>query len=72
MLITFNVIAGALSENGAPGTEVLQAVALIGGLGYVVGLCLLARAKGRSWAWGLMGLMCVVGGVVVPILKEKD
>ena len=71
VLITLNVISGALAENGSSGAGVLSGIALIGAVCYVVGLCFLARAKGRCWAWGLTGLMCVVGGITVPLLKER-
>lgn len=71
VLIVLNVISGSLAENGAPGSEILQSVGLIGGAAYVIGLCLLARAKGRNWAWGLTGLICVIGGITVPLLKER-
>ena len=71
ILVGANVIAGAISENGGGGSEAIQAVGLVGGVAYIVGLCLLARAKNRCWAWGLTGLLCVVGGISVVMLKEK-
>ena len=43
------------------------------GVGYVlviVGLCIYARMKGRSWAWGLFGLLSIIGIIVLYFLGE--
>jgi hypothetical protein len=67
-----NVIGGAIDESSpGAGGSLLKFLGIVGGLVYVAGLCFLARAKGRAWAWGLSGLFCLVGGIAVPLLKEK-
>ncbi len=67
-----NVLGGALAEegNGVFG-GLVKVLMLVGLVVYVGGLCLVAKNRGRSWAWGLTGLCCVVGGVVVLFLKPR-
>ncbi len=75
LLIVPNFIMGALSEGGTATSGAMEIIlgitSLLGAVSYVVGLCLVARSKGRHWTWGLTGLLCVVGGVVVLLLKTK-
>ena len=70
-----NVIRGALGDSSDGSSFVegfLKFVGLIGVAIYVVGLSLFARAKGHTWAWGLTGLACLVGGVSVAFLKDRS
>jgi len=51
--------------------DILKFVGIIGSLVYICGLCLFAKAKGRNPCWGLTGLLCLVGGITVAIIKER-
>ena len=51
--------------------DILKFVGLLGSIVYIVGLCLFAKAKGRSPFWGLTGLLCLVGGITVALIKER-
>lgn len=42
-----------------------------GTLGQVAGVCLLAQAKGRGGAWGLLGLLSLAGMVVVILIPGR-
>ena len=66
-------LAGALEEQGGGVAGGIVTMLMMGGVFvYVGGLCLVARNKGRSWAWGLTGLCCVVGGITVLFLKPRQ
>ena len=68
-----NVLEGSLAENGVGIAHgIVMALTMVGLVAYVVGLCLVAKNKGRSWAWGLTGLCCVVGGITVLFLKPRQ
>ncbi len=67
-----NVLEGSLAESGVGIPHgIVTALMMVGLVAYVVGLCLVAKNKGRSWAWGLTGLCCVVGGLAVLLLKPR-
>lgn len=75
MAIGANIIRGIMAESstaGSLGEGVLQVASLIGAAIYVVGLCFYSRAKGHNWAWGLTGLLCLVGGISVAFLKDRS
>ena len=72
LILIPSVVQGALAERGSVISPVImQSLLAIGIVIYVVGLCLIAKRRGHSWAWGLTGLCCVVGGVAVLFLKKR-
>ncbi len=65
-------MAGALEEQGSGvAGGIVTMLMMLGVFVYFGGLCLVSRNKGRSWAWGLTGLCCVFGGMVVLFLKPR-
>lgn len=48
---------------------------LLVGLGgtvlFIVGLALYAKAKGRHWAWGFLGLLWLIGLLVLGLLRDR-
>ncbi len=46
-------------------------VQLVGTVLLIVGLAFYAKAKGRSAAWGLMGLLSIIGLIVLALLKDE-
>ena len=56
--------AGALIEN--------PLIQLVGAAFVIVGLSYYAKAKGRTPAWGLMGILSIVGLIVLACLKDLD
>jgi hypothetical protein len=47
-------------------------VALVGTVLLIAGLSFYAKAKGRSPAWGLMGLLSIIGLIVLACLKDRS
>lgn len=48
-----------------------RSVMALGSLLLVAGLAMYAKAKGRSPAWGLMGLLSWIGLIVLAMLKDN-
>ncbi len=64
-------IAGNLMRAN-PDQETLGVVVLLVGTVLLIsGLAMYAKAKGRSPAWGLMGLLSLIGLVVLALLKDR-
>jgi hypothetical protein len=51
---------------------ILTLIELAGLVIYCVGLGIVARTKGHSAFWGLTGLLCMVGGIAVAFLKNRN
>ncbi len=45
--------------------------ALIGGILVVIGCCYYAKAKGHNGAWGLLGLLSLIGLLILVAFKDK-
>jgi hypothetical protein len=58
---------GAALPGAREGVSGLQG---LGALMVIVGLCIYARMKGRSWAWGLFGLLSIFGLIGLYFLGE--
>lgn len=63
-------IAGNLMRSNPENASTGLAVAVIGSVLLIVGLALYAMAKGRSPAWGLMGLLSIIGLIVLAMLQD--
>ncbi len=59
------------SADGQSLTWAGVAVSLIGTVLLIVGLSFYAKAKGRNPAWGLMGLLSIIGLIVLALLKDR-
>ena len=57
-------VVGGLIEN--------PLIQLVGAGFVIVGLSYYAMAKGRTPAWGLMGILSIVGLIVLACLKDLD
>jgi hypothetical protein len=55
------------------GKEISQPIVLIvGTVLLMIGLAYYAKAKGRSAAWCLMGLLSIIGLIVLACLKDLE
>ena len=64
---------GATGGPGRPAPDanpIWLLVALVGTGLLIAGLAFYAKAKGRSPAWGLMGLLSIIGLIVLACLKD--
>ena len=50
----------------------LALVSLVGAILFLVGLAFYAKAKGRHPAWGLVGLLSLIGLIVLVCLKDTS
>jgi glycerol uptake facilitator-like aquaporin len=65
-------IAGNVMMRSGPDKEgVGLLVGIIGTALLMGGLMMYARAKGRSPAWGLMGLLSIIGLIVLAMLEDR-
>jgi len=61
----------AINSTKDPGTAALyRTVLLVGTVLLIFGLAFYAKAKGRHPAWGLMGLLSLIGIIVLGCLKD--
>lgn len=56
---------------GSQGEPEGAAISAIGSLLLIAGLAFYAKAKGRSAAWGLMGLLSLIGLIVLGSLPDR-
>jgi len=63
-------IAGNVKMRSEPEDALGLVLALVGTVLLIVGLAFYAKAKGRSPAWGLMGLLSIIGLIVLALLKD--
>jgi hypothetical protein len=47
------------------------AVAVVGTVLLIIGLSMYAKAKGHNPAWGLMGLLSIIGLIVLAALPDR-
>jgi 4-amino-4-deoxy-L-arabinose transferase-like glycosyltransferase len=77
MIARYNNTSMALAVPGlivqVVGQFVLQIpyVTIAGTVLVMVGLGYYAKAKGRHWAWGLLGLLSIFGLIALAILPDK-
>ncbi len=45
---------------------------LLGTVLLIIGLVYYAKAKGRHPAWGIMGLLSIIGLIVLALLKDRS
>ena len=68
------IVGGVLGQNQS---SVLMSfggliLGLVGGIQFVVGCSCLARARGRHGAWGLLGILSLIGYfIILIILRDK-
>ena len=75
LLFGVQFASGTIDEGGEPGTLLAAAIitgAVVGLISYIAGLGFYAKAKGQPLAWGMSGLLCIVGGIAVAFLKDKS
>jgi hypothetical protein len=66
---------GSIAGTGRPaaaGNPVWLLVMLAGTVLLIAGLAFYAKAKGRSPAWGFMGLLSIIGLIVLACLKDRS
>ncbi|TNF05994.1 MAG: hypothetical protein EP323_05515 [Gammaproteobacteria bacterium] len=73
----FNNISLALGIPGlilqiVGGLNELPVVTLIGGILLIAGLAYYAKSKNRLPAWGLLGLLSILGIVILGLLPDKS
>jgi len=49
----------------------LHIVSLVGGILLIIGLAYYAKAKSRHPAWGLLGLLSIIGIIIIALLPDK-
>jgi hypothetical protein len=59
-----------MGQTPVKGNPLWLLVALAGTVLLIAGLSFYAKAKGRSPAWGLMGLLSIIGLIVLACLKD--
>lgn len=69
-MIISRVMQGVNDEQSGPALAGAL-LGLVGLVGMFAGLLMAATAKGRSWAWGFMALLPLIGLIVVWKLEEK-
>ncbi len=47
-------------------------LSIVGGIVFIVGLSFYAKAKARHPAWGLLGLLSIVGMVVLAVVPDNS
>ncbi len=48
------------------------AVSLVGSIIFIIGLSFYAKAKARHPAWGLLGVLSIVGMIVLALVPDKS
>jgi hypothetical protein len=77
MIKKYNNISLAI---GAPGLIIqiyggimqIPVIGLVGSILLVIGLTFYAKAKARHPAWGLLGLLSIIGLIILAILPDKS
>jgi hypothetical protein len=68
-----NFMMPSVDQAGASGAALLGlCVALLGTALLIVGLGFYAKGKGHHFAWGLMGLLSIIGIIVLAILPDRN
>ena len=65
-------IAGRFVGDGDVLSGLPLLMSLVGTVLLIVGLGYYAKAKGRHLAWGLMGLLSIIGLIVLACLKDRS
>lgn len=66
------MVTGTVLEK-AHGESALSALPMLSGLVlFVIGCSLCAKAKGRHWAWGFLGIANVLGYIVLAMLEDRS
>ena len=47
-------------------------IALIGGVCLIIGCCYYSKAKGHHAAWGLLGLLSMIGLIILVCFPDKN
>ena len=63
-------ILGSIMRQQPGASPAWTAAVLLGTVLLIAGLAFYARAKGRNPAWGLMGLLSLVGLIILALLKD--
>jgi len=53
------------------GTEIELAIRGIGSILFIIGCCFYAKGKGYNGAWGLLGLLSLIGLLILMCMKDK-
>ena len=53
------------------GTEIGLAIRGIGSILFIIGCCFYAKGKGYNGAWGLLGLLSLIGLLILVCMKDK-
>ena len=61
-------VIGVVAGDGGAGNF----IRLIGGVLIVVGCCFYAKSKGYNGAWGLLGLLSIIGLLILICMKDKE
>ncbi|CAN5831468.1 hypothetical protein BH09VER1_BH09VER1_47510 [soil metagenome] len=69
--ILLQFLPSALVEPGHD-NDWTSAALLLGVVLFGTGLSFLAKSKGRSAWWGVLGILSVVGGLIIAILKDRS
>ncbi len=64
-------IGGRIMQMQHPDQSMWLLVMLVGTVLLIVGLSFYAKAKGHHAAWGLMGLLSLIGLIVLACLKDR-
>lgn len=64
-------VVGVVMRNNPETAQTGQAIYVVGTLLLIAGLGFYAKAKGRSLAWGLMGLLSIIGLIVLAMLEDR-
>jgi hypothetical protein len=65
------ILAGLLIENPTEDLRsVLGGIRLLGLIPFVYGCCCYAKGKGHSGAWGLLGLLWILGLIILFCFKD--
>ena len=73
ILLGIAVQFGGAAVASAVGSDVLSILSRIGGaILFVSGCCYYAKGKGYHVAWGLLGLLSLIGLLVLVCLRDKN
>lgn len=70
--IVLQIVGALMGRDIIPGGETVGLIVQIAGtILLIVGLSFYARAKGRHPAWGLLGLLSIIGLIVLAVLPDR-
>jgi hypothetical protein len=71
--IALQIAGRFIVDSQQPGPRLLGGLSMMcGTVLLVIGLSYYAKAKGRSSAWCLMGLLSIIGLLVLALLKDRS